>query len=191
MLLIGSKIIGASIMGLQTGARLATIKEPIIDPGNLKIIAYEVDGPLLAERPSFLRIADIRELSPVGMIIDSNDEFIGRNDVIVIDKLLDLNFNIIGINIIDDSGKKLGKVIDYIIETNSFYIQQLKVKQNFMINLTSTELLIHRTQIIEISNSTITVKSTKIKDKEPIKSGTLSYVNPFKSTSPQTNNQEH
>lgn len=178
-------------MGLQTGARLATIKEPIIDPGNLKIIAYEVDGPLLAERPSFLRIADIRELSPVGMIIDSNDEFIGRNDVIVIDKLLDLNFNIISINIIDDSGKKLGKVIDYIIETNSFYIQQLKVKQNFMINLTNTELLIHRTQIIEISNSTITVKSTKIKDKEPIKSGTLSYVNPFKSTSPQTNNQEH
>lgn len=177
-------------MGLQTGSRLAVVKKPIIDPGNLKIVSYEVDGPLLSMRPSFLRIADVRELSPIGMIIDSNDEFIGKNDVILIEKLIELDFNLIGINVIDDNGRKLGKVIDYIIETNSFFIQQLKVKQKLIKSITGTELLVHRTQIIEISNTTITVKSTKDKVKEISKNTRASYVNPFKTTSPQTNNQE-
>ena len=80
MLLLGSRLIDTPIMGLQTGTRLATTKSPVIDPSNLKIIAYEVDGPLLVEHPSFIRIADVRELSNVGMIIDSSDEFIGVHD---------------------------------------------------------------------------------------------------------------
>jgi hypothetical protein len=86
MLLPGSRLINTAIMGLQTGTSLAKTKNPIIDPANLKIVAYEVDGPLLSERPSFIRIADVRELSNVGMIIDSNDEFIGLDDVIQIKK---------------------------------------------------------------------------------------------------------
>lgn len=190
MLLIGSKVIRASIMGLQTGTRLAVTKEPIIDPATLKIIAYEVDGPLLTEHPSFLRIADIRELSPVGMIIDSSDEFVGHDDVIAISKLLELGFNLIGISVVDDTGKKLGKVADYIIDTDSFFIQQLKVKQKIMKSLTNTELLIHRTQILEISNTTITVKSARKKAKQAVKAESLSFVNPFKPASPQTNTQK-
>lgn len=191
MLLIGSKVIRASIMGLQTGTRLAVTKEPIIDPATLKIIAYEVDGPLLTEHPSFLRIADIRELSPIGMIIDSNDEFVGHDDVIEISKLLELGFKLIGVNVIDDTGKKLGKVVDYIIDTDSFFVQQLKVKQKMMKSLTNTELLINRTQIVEISNTTITVKSTRKKIKQTAKSEGLSFVNPFKPVSPQTNTQKN
>lgn len=178
-------------MGLQTGTRLAVTKEPIIDPATLKIIAYEVDGPLLTEHPSFLRIADIRELSPIGMIIDSNDEFVGHDDVIEISKLLELGFKLIGVNVIDDTGKKLGKVIDYIIDTDSFFVQQLKVKQKMMKSLTNTELLINRTQIVEISNTTITVKSTRKKIKQTAKSEGLSFVNPFKPVSPQTNTQKN
>lgn len=190
MLLIGSKVIRASIMGLQTGTRLAVTKEPIIDPATLKIIAYEVDGPLLAEHPSFLRIADIRELSPVGMIIDSSDEFVGHDDVIAISKLLELGFKLTGINVIDDSGKNLGKVVDYIIDTDSFFIQQLRVKQKIMKSLTNTELLIHRSQIVEISNTTITVKSARKKVKQTAKAEGLPFVNPFKPASPQTNTQK-
>ena len=55
MLLLGSRLIGIPLMGLQTGVQLATAKVPIIDPSNLKIVAYEVEGPFLSERPSFIQ----------------------------------------------------------------------------------------------------------------------------------------
>ncbi len=189
MLLLGSRLIGTPVMGLQTGTRLAVTKYPIIDPSNLMVVAYEVDGPMLVERPSFIRIADVRELSDVGMIIDSHDEFIGLDDVIAIKKIYDLGFKLIGLNVIDELKHKLGNVINYSLDTDGFVIQQLNVKQSLLKSISDTELIIHRTQIIEINDREIIVKAaakklTPIKD--PVK---LTYMNPFRSTSPQTNSK--
>lgn len=190
MLLLGSRLNGTPIMGLQTGAQLAATKAAIIDPSDLRIVAYEVEGPLLSERPSFIRIADVRELSDVGMIIDSNDEFIGIDDVIAIEKVRKLGFKLIGLNVIDESKRKLGKVSDYSLETGSFIIQQLNVKPGALKSLSETELLIHRSQIIEISDSYVVVRTTA-KKLEPIaKAQHLSYMNPFRSTAPQIDNRK-
>jgi len=174
-------------MSLQTGTKLAVTKFPIVDPSNLKIMAYEVDGQMLNEHPSFIRIADVRELSTVGMIIDSNDEFIGKKDVISIQKLYELGFNLIGMKVIDESKHKLGKVKDYSLETNSFVIQQLNIKPSVIKSLADTELLVHRSQIVEINNQNIIVKTTA-KKLEPIKNmDHLTYLNPFRSANTQTN----
>ena len=191
MLLLGSRLKGTPIMGLQTGTKLAVTKDPIINPSDLKIIAYEVNGPMLSERPAFIRIDDVRELSDIGMIIDSNDEFIGINDVINIKNIYELEFNLVGINVVDEAKHKLGKVIDYSLETEGFVIQQLKIKPGIMKSLSETELIVHRSQIVEINNNTIVVKSTA-KKLAPITKTTknLTYNNPFRSTSPQTENSK-
>lgn len=190
MLLLGSRLIGTPIMGLQTGTKLAATKVPIIDPSNLKIVAYEVDGPLLAEHPSFIRIADVRELSDVGMIIDSNDEFVGAKDVVALQKIYELDFNLIGLTVIDEIGHKLGKVDDYSLDTDSFIIQQLNVKRGVIKSLADTGLLIHRSQIVEINDRSIIVRTTA-KKLEPItKPGQLSYMNPFRSPTPQTDSSD-
>jgi len=172
-------------MGLQTGTQLAIAKAPIIDPGNLKIIGYEVEGPLLSERPSFIRIADVRELSDVGMIVDSNDEFVGLHDVIAIEKIYKLGFKLIGLNVIDESKRKLGKVNDYRLDTGGFIIQQLNVSRGALKSISETELLVHRSQIVEINDNEVIVR-TAAKKLEPItKPIHLSYMNPFRSTNPQ------
>jgi len=191
MLLIESKLIGMPIMGLQTGTQLAVAKSPVINPANLKIIAYEVDGPLLSERPSFIRIADIREISPLGMIIDSNDEFVGLDDVIKIKEIYELNFNLINLNVFDDTKHKLGKVESYNIESDGFTVQQLNVKQGLIKSLAESSLLVHRSQITEINNRSIIVKSAA-KKLGPITKPDqkLTYMNPFRNTTPQTENSD-
>ena len=188
MLLIGHRLIGMPIMGLQTGTQLAVIKQPIIDPGNLGIIAYEVDGPLLSEHPSFIRIADIREISNVGMIIDSNDEFVGLDDVIKIKDIYELGFALIGLNVIDQHKSKLGKVESYNIDSDSFIIQQLNIRPGFIKSLAESSLLVHRSQIVEINNHSIIVKSAAKKLAPMIKQEKLTYMNPFRSTSTPANN---
>jgi sporulation protein YlmC with PRC-barrel domain len=174
-------------MGLQTGSRLAATKRPIIDPGNLKIIAYELDGPLLTERPSFILTSDIRELSDIGMIVDSSDDFFGINDVISVQKVINLGFELLGIAVIDESGRKLGKVQDYSLETDGYIIQQLNVKPGIVKSLTDTRLLIHRSQIVEINNSSIIVRSAATKLDPIDQPDKLSCINPFRSPALQTN----
>lgn len=185
MLVLGSRLLSTPVMGLQTGTQLATTKSPIIDPSNLKIVAYELEGSLLTEHPSLLRIADVRELGDVGMIVDSSDEFIGVDDVIAIKKLCDLKFALIGLTVIDETKHKLGKVEDYSVDTDSFIIQQLTVKRGVIKSLAETSLLIHRSQILEINDRYVIVRTTAKKLEHMAEPKPLTYLNPFRSTSPQ------
>jgi uncharacterized protein YrrD len=178
------------IMGLQTGTKLAVTKAPIIDPSNLKIVAYEVEGPMLTDNPSFLRIADVREISNIGMIIDSSDEFIGLEDVIKIKAIYDLGFELIGLSVVNEKKSKLGKVESYNIDSDSFTIQQLNVTQGLIKSLSESSLLIHRSQIVEINDREIVVKSAAKKLEPMIKPDKLSYINPFRS-SETVNNRDN
>ncbi len=188
MLLLGSRLIGVPIMGLQTGTKLAQTAFPIIDPANLKIIAYIVEGPLLTEKPSVVRIAEVRELSDIGMIIDSSDEFVGIHDVVNINKLYNIGFNLVGMTVVDELKHKLGKVEDYSLESSSFVIQQLHVKRGLVKSLTETSLLIHRSQIVEINDHLIIVRTTAKKPEPIMQADRSAFVNPFKQQSPQPEN---
>lgn len=179
MILTGTRLSDTPIMGLQTGAELARTVKPLIKPDDLGIVAYLVDGPRIDIQPSILRVADIREFSEIGFIVDSSDEFITRGDVIKIDELLDLNFNLIGMAVLDENNQKLGKVYDYTIETEGFVVWQITVKRPLLKRINDTEFLIHRSQIIEINSDAIIVHS-KIKITSDSKSSHGAYINPFR-----------
>jgi uncharacterized protein YrrD len=185
MLVLGSRLTNAPVMSLQTGGKLAHTEKAIINPANLQIVAFEVSGTLLTEKPSFLRIADIREYGRLGMIIDSTDELVGLDDVIQIERLYKQNFSLIGMQVIDESGHKLGKIDGYTVETDDFIIQQINVKKGIFGSFNDTGLLIHRSQIVEINDTTIVVKSTAKKTAEPVMQAIRSeFVNPFRTPKP-------
>lgn len=184
MMLLGSSLLNTPVMGLQTGAELARTKQAIIDPANLFIVAYELEGPLLSEHPSLLRLADVRELSDVGMIVDSADEFVLPDDIIKLNDIYKLNFHLVGMNVADEKKQKLGKVIDYTIDTGGFVVQQLTVKRPLFKSLNDTELLIHRSQIIEINDTAIVVHSQAETPEPELHEVVGSYVNPFRKSEP-------
>lgn len=186
MLLRGSTLNNTPVMGLQTGSELARTKEAIVDPRDLTIPAFRLQGPLLASASQILRVADIRELSNIGMIVDSSDEFVEPDDVIALQKVLHFEFELIGIAVVDEMKHKLGKVSDYTIDPAGFTIQQLTVKRPVLKSLSDTELLIHRSQVIEVSDTTIVVRTTA-KKLEPLQETIRTYANPFRPSSlPQT-----
>lgn len=180
MLLAGSRLINAPIMGLQTGGELARTKRAIVDPRTLAIIAYEVTGPLLAQNPSLLRIADVREFSDVGLIIDSSDEFVAPDDIIKLHEVYLMGFELLSMAVLDKKRRKLGKIIGYTIETEAFVIQQITVKRPLWRSLNDTELLIHRSQIIEINDHEVIVEhEAKIPEPTALNVERV-YANPFR-----------
>lgn len=180
MLIVSDRLLNAPVLGLQTGGELARTKEAIIDPATLKILAYELSGPLLSAHPSLLRISDVREISDIGLIVDSSDEFVSVDDVIKLGDIYRLNFRLVGMPVIDEKRKKLGKVNGYTIDTTSFIVHQLNIKRPFLKSLSDTELLIHRSQITEINNNEIIVRSEADTPEPLMESVRGSYVNPFR-----------
>jgi uncharacterized protein YrrD len=183
MLLTGSQLIDMPVMGLQTGKELARTHVGVINPHNLSIIAYLVVGQHLDHDPSFLRVADIREMGSLGMIIDSSDEFVEPDDIITQKDIYELEYVLDGKQVIDDHKKKVGKVSDYVVDIDSFVIQQLVVRRPLLKSLKDDELLVHRGQIVEVNDTTIIIKSGAVKV-EPEKEN-RQFANPFRQSVPQ------
>ncbi|MDO4872066.1 MAG: PRC-barrel domain-containing protein [bacterium] len=185
MLILNSKIEKTPILGLQTGSQLATTGAPIINPANLQIIAYRLENNSYSNEEMFIRIDEIRELSRLGFIIDSGEDFILADDVIRIKEILDLNFNLIGMPVVDEKGNKLGKIIDFTMSLLNFEVQQLIVKRPLLKSLNNPELTIHRNLITQIDDEKITIHSEN--DENPLKrveqneeNFVPNYINPFR-----------
>lgn len=180
MLLPINRILNCPIMSLQTGAELARISEPIIDPRKMTIVAFYVEGKALDQHPSILHISDIRELSDIGMIIDDSDKLMSADGLVRLQEIIGFGFKLLGIQVVDEHKRKLGKVADYAIEPDGYTIQQLYTEQSLLKSFTTVSNVIHRSQIVSVTNEHIIVSSpTEPANVQEAKVAT-GFVNPFR-----------
>ncbi|MBQ3474044.1 hypothetical protein IJH24_01275 [Candidatus Saccharibacteria bacterium] len=183
MLVYASKLIGAPVLSVQAGGRIAVISEAIVDPDTLKIIAFKVAGPLIAKSSAnILDVKSIREYSNYGFVIDDIEELAERDDIVKISKVLDLNFSLIGLKVETKKHSKLGKVEDYTVTSEDFIVQQLVVKRRIIKSLLDPELIISRKEIVEITDYKVIVKDEEkvIKQKAEKEEFIPNFVNPFR-----------
>lgn len=181
MLIEGSKLLKYPILSLHTASRIAEVKSLVIDPNFLKVVAFEISAVSSKQR-LFLEASSVREFSKMGMIVDSDEEFIEKDDVIKLKETIDLGFSLDNMKVVSKKKAMLGRIEDFIINTEDFQIMQLIVKRPIYKALIDPELVIGRSDIHEINDSEIIVKSEEGTIMK--KSGTLdfvpNFVNPFK-----------
>lgn len=176
MLVLQKNLENLPVMSLQNGAKLGNVGEAIIDPRKLQITAYWVTGPRILHQ-SVLHVADIREHGPLGFIVDNADSIMEFDDHLVrLKEVVNLRFTLLGKTVIDERKHKLGKVVDYALETGSYLVQKIYVAQSIMKNITSSNLIISRTQIVEINDQFVVVRSGSVQ--EPV--GLMQALNPFR-----------
>ena len=182
MLIEGSKLLKYPILSLHTASRIAEVKGLVIDPTNfLKVVAFEISAVSSKQR-LFLEASSVREFSKMGMIVDSDEEFVEKDDVIKLKETIDLGFSLNNMKVVSKKKAMLGRIEDFIINTEDFQIMQLIVKRPIYKALIDPELVIGRSDIHEINDSEIIIKSEEGTIMK--KSGTLdfvpNFVNPFK-----------
>ena len=181
MLIEGSKLLKYPILSLHTASRIAEVKGLVIDPNFLKVVAFEISAVSSKQR-LFLEASSVREFSKMGMIVDSDEEFVEKDDVIKLKETIELGFSLDNMKVVSKKKAMLGRIEDFIINTEDFQIMQLIVKRPIYKALIDPELVIGRSDIHEINDSEIIVKSEEGTIMK--KSGTLdfvpNFVNPFK-----------
>lgn len=181
MLIEGSKLLKYPILSLHTASRIAEVKGLVIDPNFLKVVAFEISAAS-SRQSLFLEASSVREFSKMGMIVDSDEEFVEKDDVIKLKETIDLGFSLDNMKVISKKKAMLGRIEDFIINTEDFQIMQLIVKRPIYKALIDPELVIGRSDIHEINDSEIIIKSEEGTIMK--KSGTLdfvpNFVNPFK-----------
>ena len=184
MLLNSTRLIGCPVLSLHLGGPIGKVVNEIVDPNDLKIVALEIAGPQAGrgEYGSILDVKSIREYSNIGIIIDSIDDLVSPGDVVKFDKIMELNFNLIGLNVKTKKDTKLGKVSDYTFDSDNMMVMQFIVKRPLMKSLLDPELTIGRSQVKEINDYEIIVKDEEDKIKKSAKKQDFvpNFVNPFR-----------
>ena len=189
MLMVGSNMTDFPVLSLHVGGEIARTKRAIIDPEDLRILAYTVGGPAIDNDPEagdILDLSDVREISDIGFVIDSVDNLTTRNEVIKLDEIMALDFDLVGLKVVDQKGKKMGKVVDYTVDSGSFMVYQLIVQRPLMSSFIDPQLTINRSQIVEIDDFKVVIKHSTSKVKVPKKTEVPeeefvpNFVNPFK-----------
>lgn len=158
MLQLSASLIDRPILSLRTGTAVGTAKRPIINPNNLKIEAFYCEDRFDKKKNLVLLYQDIRDVMTQGIVVNDHEVLTDPEDLIRLQEVMKLDFELIGKPVVTEDKTKLGKVNDFATEIETMYIQKLYVAQPLIKNLAGGSLSVDRSQIIEITNRKIIIQ---------------------------------
>lgn len=156
MLLLGNSLPNTRIFSIREGHPIAIIIKPLLQPNNLKIEGFYAQD-LTTKKIKILLTQDIRELNKDGFITNDYESLTDPADLIRLQKIIEIDYNLIGKLTETISGKKLGKISDFAFDTNNMFISKIYVSQSIIRNFNGALLSIDRNQIIEINDKKVIV----------------------------------
>lgn len=186
MLITNSRLIGTPVLSVQAGGPIGKVASTIVDPNDLKVIAFRLSGPLVDKNQNLLDARSVREYSGLGMVIDDIDELVADDEIIHISNILKLNFDLLNLKVETKKGSKLGKIQDFTVTSEDFIVQQIIVKRPTIKSLIDPELVISRKEIVEITDYKVIIKDEEkvLKQRATKEDFVPNFVNPFRNHEP-------
>lgn len=155
---------GTPVASLQTGATIAYLDLPIINPKNLKIVAFYLSGGKYTGM--MLDVNDIREVTNRIVVINHEDLVTEPDDFIKIAPLINSPYEIFNKCVYNQNDKKIGKVKSYTVNDGDFKIIRLDVAPRLSVGLLDIARVVPREAIIEVAKNYIKINDdTKVKSK--------------------------
>lgn len=154
MLFFGSSFHNTPLFSIRSAGRIGTVNEPVINPHNLHIDGFYA-AAMNGQNDGIIVDNDVRELAPSGMIINDHEDIAQEDELVRLQPILAINFELIGKSVY--AGKsKIGKVEDYVVDTKSLFVQKLYVQPS-LLKIGAGQMIIDRQSIIEITDTKIVV----------------------------------
>lgn len=162
MLKLSNSLLNKSVLSLRTGTTIATITGPIINPDSLKIEGFYCQDSFDKTRLVLL-YQDIRDVLPNGYVVNDHEVLVEPEELIRLKSVIELDFELIGKQVVTTDKQKIGKVSDYATDTETMSIQKIYVAQSILKSFTGGSLSIDRSQINEITPKRIIIEELENK----------------------------
>ncbi len=157
MLLLSQTIINKPVLSLRTSTQIAYINGFIVNPNNFKIEGFYCND-IGSKKSLILLYQDVRNIIGQGVIVNDHDVLSAPDILVRLKDILKINYMLIGKPVITISKQRVGKVKDFAIDNETFFVQKLYVGRSLIKSLNSGQLSIDRTQIIEVTDNNIIIQ---------------------------------
>lgn len=164
MLQLSATFADKYVLSLRTGSSVAKILSPILNPDNLKIEGFFCEDRF-SKSKLVLLCQDIRDSAPKGYFVNDHEVLSDPAELIRLKRIMEIDFDPIGKQVVTVSKQKVGKVVDYAYDTGSMYIHKLYVSQSILKSFTGGSLSVDRNQIQEITPRRIVINDLENKAK--------------------------
>lgn len=144
------------VLSLRTGTPIATVVAPLINPNNLKIEGFYCQDRFDKKQRVLLH-QDIRDMLPQGFVVNDQDVLSEPEELVRLQDIIELNFELIGKPVETISQQRVGKVSDFATEIESMFIQKIYVSQSLLKSFTGGSLSVDRNQVNEITPKRIII----------------------------------
>lgn len=162
MLRFAEDIVSIPVVNLATGRTIASVSDLLIDPDNLKIAAL-ICFVRSENAEKYLLPQDIHDFSGMSIAVQNDDSLSEGQDVVRLQELTRINYKITGKKVSSDSNRTIGIVSQYVIDDKSLLVAKLYVRPPMIKLLQSSDRIISRAAIVEVTDKEIIVKDTLIK----------------------------
>ncbi len=159
MLHLGEQFTVKPILSLRTGSPIGQTFAPIIDPNNLKIVGWHAEDRFTKKR-GILLSQDIRDVLPQGFVVNDHDAITDAHELVRLENVLKINFELPGKIVFTDGKRRVGKVTDFAFEKDSFFIEKIYVGESVFKSLSGGTRIIGRQQVVEVTDRKIVVRES-------------------------------
>ncbi len=156
MLRLYSTLENIPVLSLRTGGVIATTNKIILNPDNLKIEGWHTSDRF-SKTNLILVASDVREIIEKGIAVNDHEVLTPQEDLVRLKPVLEIGFELNGKTVETEAGKKIGKVVDFAIETKGLMVSKLYVGQSLIKNFAGGVLSIDRSHIVEITSKRIII----------------------------------
>lgn len=163
-----SDFIGKPVVSVQSGHPLGSLTDVILVSDSLKMTVCTVHSPE-SRAPLYLLPSDIRFFNDQKILVDSDQKLSEFEDLVRYQHAITEHYSVISKHVVTSSGKKLGKVRDYLFDPSHYFLTKLVISPPLLRKFLVASLLIDRNDIVETKKNHIIVKENlaKIKKASP------------------------
>lgn len=130
MIIEAKKLIGLPVAAMDVRAKVGVVSEVLIAPENGKLLGFLVKVPGFFAPQKALTVSDIKNWDPKGLVTDSFENIVDPDEIVRIKEVLDKKIILIGLKAKTQSGKNLGVVDNFLVDTETetvikYYLKDL------------------------------------------------------------------
>lgn len=129
MIIEAKKLMDLPVAAMDTRAKIGEVGEILVAPENGKLLGFLINerGFSLAPRKA-LAIFDIKTWDPKGLVTESYDNLVDSDEIVRIKEVLDKKIILLGLKARTESGKNLGSIEDFLIDTETEMVVKYYLK---------------------------------------------------------------
>jgi uncharacterized protein YrrD len=131
MFIQATNIINMPIASIEERQKIGFIKKILVNKNNAQIIGFLTTNKKLFDKDKFLSEVDILDIDNQGVTTRTKSNLVDPQEIIRANNIIRKKFDLIGLKAITKTKKPLGRVSDYLVESNSLQVVKFYIDSIF------------------------------------------------------------